>query len=166
MPRTKGSKNKPQNTLKKGMPTKPTIVYVDGNHIVGEIKKKDYTIIVTDTHAVIKSTYFTTIYGSPSVQYNYLFHLIDLDKKEDKTEEDKETVENLSILYPNIANFHLLYYTDFDLANEMVKFHYSYMNNKVEAAMNAELQSDEPDALKQVMEDFEMVEGADLEDKK
>lgn len=158
MPRTKGSKNKPQNTLKKGIPSIPVLSYVDGRNIIAEIEAGAYKIYVTDTAAVVKSTYFSVIYENPSLQYQSFLYIATLKTKPDRTEEENSILENLSILYPDFAGFHLLYFTDTTLAKEMYDYHFKYLNNRIEAMESEELQADSPEALEEVREQIAMQE--------
>lgn len=152
MSRTKGSKNNPQNTLKKGIPKTPVLSYVDGKNIIAEIQSGAYKIYVTDSAAVVKSTYFSIIYENPSLQYQSYLYLATLKTKPDRTEEDNSILESLSILYPDFAGFHLLYFTDTTLARDMYDYHFKYLNNKLEAMELEELKTDSHDALDDVKE--------------
>lgn len=167
MPRTKGSKNKPKNTLKKGIPHIPALVYVDGHKLIAEIESGAYKIYVTDTHAVVKSTYFTAIYENPSLQYQSYLYVATLYTNPSRTEEETEMLNSLTIMYPDFVGFHNLYFTDVTLAKDMYDYHFKYLNNRIKEIELQELVSDNPDALEEVKESErfkeEMLKSEDLQ---
>lgn len=165
MARTKGAKNAqkgaklPLNTTKKGMPH-GQMFYINQNDIIGQIRGDWYSIIVTKTHAFLRTNYICISYESPTDYYTHYKYLVDLYNKPDKTEEEETRVNSLIGFYTSIVGFHLLYFNDAQFAEEMFDVHNSYLSAKLKEAESAELPIDDPAILREMQDEFEIAERA------
>lgn len=141
----------------------PVLSYVEAKGVIGEIKSDLYTITVTKTHAVIKTTHYTYVVDNTCPTYVHWEGLIDLYKNPKRTEEEDNLLDTLLILYTNAINWHTLWFQDAKLMNDMWNFHTDWLNNETTKAMEAELQDDDPNALKELMETHEFQETINAE---
>lgn len=127
------------------------LVVVANRNIIGSIKHELYTITVTDTNVVFTTNQYTYIANSTSNMYIHFLGLIELHKKEDKTEEEKEIYENILDIYTCNINWHTLWFNDVELAGKVYGLHVDYLNKRMDEAINAKLTEDDGSALQELI---------------
>ena len=134
------------------------IVHINEENLIGRIDDPQgrYSIIVTKQYAIYETATYKLIYNAPSTPYLQLYALIEDYLREDKTQEEKDYCDSLSILFANNMSWHQLYFQDKDLAWKVFEYHLTYVNNQVQEMMNKELQEDDPEALIEAKEQFNL----------
>jgi hypothetical protein len=158
-------KKQPKKTsakAKKGLPTAESvpIINITRHNVIGEINVGGaFNIIVTNNEAIITSPRYRVIYDNPTNAYLMILDLIKTYQKEDKTEEEVSMCDNLSKLFVDNFFWHILYFDDTKLCNDMWEYHSNYLNNKLNEAQNSDnLPEDDPTILQIMREEYEAVD--------
>lgn len=126
------------------------LIRVGKSKVIATIKKELYTIIVTETHCLVKTVHYSYIIDNTCVTYPHWRGLADLHNEKKRSEEDEDMYQKLLILFTNSLNWHTLHFQYPELMRFMWDYHTEWLNNKVEEAMQAELQEDDPKAIKEL----------------
>ena len=154
---------KTRATAKKGLPTTTDnipIINITRGSIIGEMSVGGaFNIIVTKNEAIIESPNYKAIYMNPTNAYLMILDLVKTYQKEDKTEEETNMCNNLSTLFVDNFFWHILYFDDAELANDMWEYHSNYLNNKLTEASNADnLPADDPTIVQIMRDEYNAIE--------
>lgn len=148
---------------KRATKTQSVLLHIENRNVIGQIKHELYTITVTNTNVVISTPQYTYSANSTSNMYIHFLGLIELHNKVDKTQEEQEIYENILEVYTSNINWHVLWFTDVELASKVYNLHIKYLNERFTEAMEAELQDDNPAAIQEMADLDKFVQQAEKE---
>ena len=158
-------KKQPKKTsvkTKKGLPTTASIpiISINRQNVIGEMSVGGaFNIIVTKDEAIIESPNYKAIYMNPTNAYLMILDLVKTNQKEDKTEEEVNLCTNLSTLFVDNFFWHILYFDDAKLANDMWDYHSNYLNNKLTDAEKADnLPADDPTIVQIMRDEYDAID--------
>jgi hypothetical protein len=128
---------------RKGRPAK-NLLEVKNKGLIGIVRLENngITITVTETEAILSRMHAVTIYYIGSSAYEYLKALVELEIQEEKTEEDKIVIDNLSWGI-NAFVFSDGYAGNPDYLGNALRWHYEYLTKYLEELQPTEENSND-----------------------
>lgn len=132
---------------RKGRPSN-NLLEIKNKDIIGVIRLEEngITITVTETVAILSRMYATNVYYIGCAAYEYLKILVELEVKEEKSDEEKTMIENLAW---GVSSFILSdgYASNADYMGKSMGWHLSFLAEMIEKATPTEEQSNDLDEM-------------------
>ncbi len=116
------------------------------------------SIIVTNTHALVKHIHWTYIVDSTCPTYTNFLSLAEWYKKEDISKEGDEMRESLKYVYVTFLGMHTFLMQDPVFAKEIYAKFNEYMIGLVEESAQADLEDDTPEDLLNMQDEMMIAE--------